>query len=579
MLNKFKSLKVKTKLLINTFILLLLMSIGAVMGYRSLSEINDAMAKMDDTSENAYELANLKANMNAARASLVIMTSETDKVKQEAQHVIIKEATLKTDSIMAGFDKKTQDTKFREMKKTWEEFRDVRDKQLIPHIYKGEIQQAKMLALGEQAVRFKKIYTLSSELIEENSKAKKALKAGVQDMYKKTAAATIGASIFAILSGLLLSLLISNMVTNPIIAAGDAANKIADGDLRVSINSSSKDEVGLMMDSLTHMVANLRMIVSQTQEAAGQVSIAADQIADANQNFSQRITEQAASIEETSATMEEMSASIKHTAENASQANKLAQGTLCLAESGSAVMEETIVAMDDMNRSSGRIVNISNVIEGIAFQTNLLALNAAVEAARAGEHGKGFAVVASEIRSLAQRSSQSAKEITGLIQESVEKTKRGVHLANELNTKLGEIAISVKKVADLMDEVAAASQEQASGINQVNTAVSQIDQTTQQNASLVEETSASAEELAAQAKELISLVSVFKLNGTGEETHFERGMREHPVKRTAIHAVSGKTAKALPRASGRAERKPTTSEVSNYKSEVSGNVEEGFAEF
>jgi methyl-accepting chemotaxis protein len=291
-------------------------------------------------------------------------------------------------------------------------------------------------------------------------------------------------------------------------------NTTATGDLTKGVDIHTNDEIGDMASSLKAMLDKVKNVITQTKEASNQVSVAADQIAEANQNFSQRITEQAASVEETSSTMEEMSASIRQTADNAREANKLAQSAKTSAEAGIRVMSDTIDAMDEINKSSSKIANISNVIEEIAFQTNLLALNAAVEAARAGEHGKGFAVVASEIRSLAQRAAQSAKEITGLIEDSVDKTGRGVQLAQELNKKLEEISVGVKKVADLMDEVAASAQEQASGINQVNTAVTQIDQMTQQNAALVEETSASAEELAAQAKELMNLISFFKVGET-----------------------------------------------------------------
>jgi methyl-accepting chemotaxis protein len=307
----------------------------------------------------------------------------------------------------------------------------------------------------------------------------------------------------------------------------DWVHTMSTGDLTKYADIRTKDEIGDMASGLKDMVEKVKKVITQTIEASNQVSTAADQIAEANQNFSQRITEQAASVEETSSTMEEMSASIRQTADNAREANKLAQSAKASAEAGIKVMGDTISAMDEINRSSSKIANISNVIEEIAFQTNLLALNAAVEAARAGEHGKGFAVVASEIRSLAQRAAQSAKEITELIEDSVEKTGKGVQLAQELNKKLEEISIGVKKVADLMDEVAASAQEQASGINQVNTAVTQIDQMTQQNAALVEETSASAEELASQAKELMNLISFFRVDET-----FSAEREVRPVKKT-----------------------------------------------
>lgn len=291
------------------------------------------------------------------------------------------------------------------------------------------------------------------------------------------------------------------------------------------------DDKNFLKDKFNNILLTFRNMMLRIKEASHQVSIASDQIAEASQNFSQRITEQAASIEETSATMEEMSASIKQTAENAREANRLAQEARQSAEAGMVAMEETVRAMEEINRSAQRITSISGVIEEIAFQTNLLALNAAVEAARAGEHGKGFAVVAGEIRSLAQRASQSAKEITQLIQESVEKAGRGVELSGELQRRLEGIVSSVKRVAMLMDEVAAASAEQASGVNQVNIALSQIDQATQQNASLIEETASLAEELAAQARELLELVSFFKLDG---EESFIRPLKQKPVKKISV---------------------------------------------
>lgn len=573
MLNRFRSLKVKTKILVNSIMLIVFMCIVGFVGYNSALNMNNAVNQMVSVADDVFGLQRIKANMNGARAGLVSMLLEKDKAKQNAFYETVKESTKKVDDIIAALGKKINGDKFADLKKTWEEFRDTRDQQILPLIFKGEMEKAKELGAGEQAARFKKVYGLSDDLIAEYTKERAALKENTQNVYRR-GTITIGVVVgLAIILGILLAIAIANMITRPLSAAVEATKKIADGDMRVSIEVTSKDEVGQMTESLKYMAGNLKRIVTQTIDGANQVTIAADQIAEANQNFSQRITEQAAAVEETSSTMEEMSASVRHTAENSSEANKLAQATKASTAAGITVMNDTIKAMDEINKSSGKIANISNVIEEIAFQTNLLALNAAVEAARAGEHGKGFAVVASEIRNLAQRSSQSAKEITTLISESVEKTGRGVQLAQDLNKKLEDIGTSIRKVTDLMDEVAAASQEQASGVNQVNTAISQVDQTTQQNASLVEEMSASSEELAAQAKELMNLMSFFKV---GEDIAFEQSDRRAIKRFVAVQTGSGR-GKAIPRRAAKAIAGSEQPKIGTVVKETAGDG--GFEEF
>jgi len=195
--------------------------------------------------------------------------------------------------------------------------------------------------------------------------------------------------------------------------------------------------------------------------------------------------------------------------------------------------------MGQINQSSKKIADIITVIDEIAIQTNLLALNAAVEAARAGEHGRGFAVVAAEVRNLAQRSASAAKEIKGLINESVQRVAGGSELVEQSGQSLQEIVSSVKRVSDIIAEITAASQEQASGIDQVNKAIMSIDETTQQNAALVEETTSASQSMTEQAKELMRQVAVFtvKDQGTG-------GGTGRPVSRPTF---AGSTAQASPK--------------------------------
>jgi methyl-accepting chemotaxis protein len=211
--------------------------------------------------------------------------------------------------------------------------------------------------------------------------------------------------------------------------------------------------------------------------------------------------------------MEELGSTVKQNADNARQANQLAQSASTVAVKGGEVVAQVVDTMKGINDASRKIADIISVIDGIAFQTNILALNAAVEAARAGEQGRGFAVVAGEVRNLAGRSADAAKEIKQLINNSVERVTQGTSLVDQAGATMGEVVASIKRVTDIMGEISAASAEQSAGVAQVGEAVTNMDQATQQNAALVEEMAAAASSLRSQAQELVQTVAVFKLSG------------------------------------------------------------------
>jgi methyl-accepting chemotaxis protein len=202
---------------------------------------------------------------------------------------------------------------------------------------------------------------------------------------------------------------------------------------------------------------------------------------------------------------------VKQNADNAQQAAQLAQGAREVAEKGGRVVGSAAEAMGEIHASSRKIEDIITAIDEIAFQTNLLALNAAVEAARAGEQGRGFAVVAGEVRNLAQRSAASAREIKGLIQDSVEKVQSGSTLVNQSGKTLEEIVQSVKRVTDIVAEIAASSREQATGIEQVNQAVTQMDSVTQASAAQTAELAGTAGELTEQTQAVMTQVDRFRI--------------------------------------------------------------------
>ncbi|MHC1658462.1 methyl-accepting chemotaxis protein [Stenotrophomonas riyadhensis] len=285
---------------------------------------------------------------------------------------------------------------------------------------------------------------------------------------------------------------------------------ISRGDLTVRMQGDFHGVFARMRDDCNATVDQLKQIVGRIQSSASSINLAAGEIASGNTDLSRRTEQQAANLEETAASMEELTSTVKQNAEHARQANQLAIGAHGVASQGGEVVGQVVTTMSAIEASSKKIAEIISVIDGIAFQTNILALNAAVEAARAGEQGRGFAVVASEVRTLAQRSAGAAKEIKGLIEDSVGKVADGSALDRQAGTTMGEIVASVQRVTDIMADISAASQEQSSGIEQVNQAVVQMDETTQQNAALVEEASAAARSMEEQANLLAEAVSVFR---------------------------------------------------------------------
>ncbi|WP_050463800.1 methyl-accepting chemotaxis protein [Herbaspirillum autotrophicum] len=285
-------------------------------------------------------------------------------------------------------------------------------------------------------------------------------------------------------------------------------------DLSQPVKIDRMDEIGHTATAFNKLQARIVEVVATVRSSTDSVSVAARQIAVGNADLSSRTERQAASLEETASSLEQLTTMVKQNTENARQANQLAASASEIASQGGDVVRQVVETMNSINDSSRKIVDIISVIDGIAFQTNILALNAAVEAARAGEQGRGFAVVASEVRNLAQRSASAAKEIKGLIDDSVSKVGSGSKLVEQAGVTMSDIVASVQRVSHIVGEISSASEEQSGDIVQVNQAVSQMDEVTQQNAALVEEAAAAAEALQHQAETLEQVVSVFKLSAS-----------------------------------------------------------------
>jgi len=321
-----------------------------------------------------------------------------------------------------------------------------------------------------------------------------------------------------ILGGGLSAFLLARNITRPIVALRTPMQEFAKGNLDLAVPGLNRsDEVGDMARELAATIDRLKETISSVVESTREVTNASLDITSSTSDLSQRTEEQAASLEQTSASMEEITVTVRKNAENAKHANELAAGTRTVAARGGEVVASAVDAMAKISQSSSKISDIIVVIDEIARQTNLLALNAAVEAARAGEAGRGFAVVATEVRSLAQRSSQAAKDIKELIVSSGAQVEEGVRLVNQAGSSLNEIVKSITEVAGVVADIANASMEQSTGIEEVNRALTQMDEVTQQNSALVEENAATAKTLEEQAKTLDEQMAFFRLQGEDGE--------------------------------------------------------------
>lgn len=315
----------------------------------------------------------------------------------------------------------------------------------------------------------------------------------------------------AILAAIGLGFFIAQIIGKPVKVLVGVAEKIADGDLDVNVEVKTKDEIGILSSAFKRMTDNLNEVMMNINSASEQVASGSRQVSASSMALSQGATEQASSIEELTASIEEISTQTKLNAENATQANGLAETARDNAVQGNNQMKEMLEAMEEINESSNNISKIIKVIDEIAFQTNILALNAAVEAARAGQHGKGFAVVAEEVRNLAARSANAAKETTDMIEGSIKKVEGGTKIANDTATALNQIVDGISKAAVLVNDIAVASNEQATGIAQVTQGIAQVSQVVQTNSATSEESAAASEELSGQAELLREQVARFKL--------------------------------------------------------------------
>ncbi len=513
-MNWFVNLKIKSKLVICFIVISLFIGVVGAIGINNMSNLN---TRGDEMYEHnflpAQSLSRIQQALLLVRSNYFLMLYEGNMALFQARTDEISQLVLNTNEILTEYDKtiQTQEERslFDGLKVDLGDYRSIREEHL--NLIKEGKQEEAILRISEFTAARQKVEEQLAKLIEYNlTVASTKAQENTEDfqLQSKIMLAIIAAGMLLAIS---LGFLVAGIISKPLNKVVEVANKIAEGDLDVSLAVTSKDEVGVLANAFSQMADNLNDVMSNINVAAAQVAAGSRQVSESSMELSQGATEQASSVEELTASIEEIAAQTRLNADNAGEANHLAEISRENAIKGNEQMKEMLMAMDEINDASNSISKIIKVIDEIAFQTNILALNAAVEAARAGQHGKGFAVVAEEVRNLAARSANAAKETTEMIEGSIKKVDGGTKIANETADALGRIVDDIAKVASLVKHIAIASNEQAAGTAQVNQGLQQVSEVVQTNSATSEESAAASEELSGQAELLRSQVSRFKL--------------------------------------------------------------------
>ena len=503
-------LSIRNKMLAAFMSIMLMADLGGGIALFNLARVNEGARTLgSDSMPRLREAAALQSavhDMRIAQYQAMLADEDADRKAAEtdvAKAIAAAQATLQKLSANpdAGAAKAVADR----IRSRWANYLQGNDKAMK---LSGEFGLKAMG--GDYRKQFDGLTADLDELAAQEGRLADRQVADAASTYVATRASVLGVLLVANALGLVVAFVVSARIAVPLAAAARSARAVAHGDLTQQLPAASADEVGRLTAALNDMQTGLRELVIQVRNGVHSMGNASTEIAGGSMDLSNRTEQQASDLLETTHAISLLSENVGGNAASARRAAQVAGEASAVARRGGEVTARVIETMGRISASSTRIAEIVGVIDGIAFQTNILALNAAVEAARAGEQGRGFAVVASEVRSLAQRSAHSAREIKTLIAQSVEVVQQGTGLVRDAGSTMDDMLSRADEVASLIQGIFSATEAQAGDISRLDKSIARINDATHQNSALVEESAAAAASLQEQGRQLGEAIAAFK---------------------------------------------------------------------
>lgn len=560
------NVKVRSKLIISLLVSVAFMLIVAGVGFYGVKNGKEKMDGLyNEQHVSVTKTMEYLGNVEGARVALVTMisTANASKLKwlesvekgkgatftldpaklnplKEKIELLTKDSREALDSVInSPYSKDDMKKAATDIKEAWNPFVETRDKELIPLIYQGKVEEANAIGLGIQAERYKKFTEMSRKFIESEQKEAEDAKKESDASFKNTITGMIIVIILAVLIGSIVSMAIAGNISKRVGVVAGSAELMAEGNLGKTVDVSGGDEIGMLASSFNKMSGNMKELIGSITQASNQIASASEELSTTAEQMSKGMQTQTTQTTQIATAMEEMSSTVLEVAKNSQSAAGSANEASTTAQRGGEVVVRTIGGMQmiantvqesaktvrELGKSSDQIGEIVAVIDDIADQTNLLALNAAIEAARAGEQGRGFAVVADEVRKLAERTTKATKEIAAMIKNIQKETvgavsameagtkevSEGVSLANQAGESLNLIVDAVQRVNDMIRQIATASEQQSAAAEEISKSIEEIASVTKDTAAGTHQTASASHELSRMATELQGMVGQFKI--------------------------------------------------------------------